>query len=252
MPDGLQRFFRTFFDLKQIMDVLPELLYVGIPNTILLSLIATVIGIVIGLFVAMLLISKNWLLWSPARAFVDVFRGMPVILTIYLIGQGLPIAGIQPFGRNTYAYAALALGLIEGAYMSEIFRSGIQSIEKGQIEAARSLGLSYIEAMRWVVVPQGIIRVLPALTGQFIHIIKSSSLVYLLGLLPGQREIFSIASDASHINGTLSPLVAAGFAYLMLTVPLTYAVNLLDRRLREGAKRRPNDREVESTTGSPA
>lgn len=252
MPEGLQRFVRTFFDLKQIMDVVPELIFVGIPNTIILSLIATAIGIVIGLFVAILLISKDWILWSPARVFVDVFRGLPVILTIYLIGQGLPIAGIRPFGQNTYAYAALALGLIEGAYMSEIFRSGLQSIEKGQTEAARSLGLSYAETMRWIIVPQGIIRVLPALTGQFIHIIKSSSLVYLLGLLPSQREIFSIASDASHINGTLSPLVAAGFAYLVLTVPLTYAVNLLDRRLREGARRQSKDDGGESAISSPA
>ena len=71
-----------------------------------------------------------------------------------------------------------------------------------------------------------------ALTGQFIHVIKGSSLVYLLGLLPEQREIFSIASDASHIQATLSPLVAGGIAYLVLTVPMTYAVNLFDRRMR--------------------
>jgi His/Glu/Gln/Arg/opine family amino acid ABC transporter permease subunit len=244
MPDGLQRFLRTFFDLEQMIAVIPELVTVGIPNTIILSLVAVAIGIVVGLFVAMLLISHNIVLRAPARVFVDVFRGVPVILTIYLIGQGLPIAGIRPFGQNTYAYAALALGLIEGAYMSEIFRSGIQSVERGQTEAARSLGLSYFEAMRWIVVPQGIIRVLPALTGQFIHIIKSSSLVYLLGLLPDQREIFSIASDASLINGTLSPLVMAGVAYLMLTVPLTYAVNAFDRRMREGATRQ--------TAGGPA
>ena len=239
MPEGLQRLWRTFFDIDQILAVMPEIITVGVPNTIILALLAVMIGIVIGLVVAMMLISQSLIVRAPARVFVDVFRGLPVILTIYLIGQGLPIAGIRIFGQNSYAYAALALGLIEGAYMSEIFRSGIQSIEKGQMEASRSLGLSYFESMRWIIVPQGIRRVLPALSGQFIHIIKGSSLVYLLGLLPEQREIFSIASDASHISGTLAPMVAAGLVYLSLTIPLTFAVNTFDRRLREGVKRQP-------------
>lgn len=239
MPEGLQRLWRTFFDIDQILAILPEIITVGVPNTIILAFIATLIGLVLGLIVAMMLISQSFVIRGPARVFVDVFRGLPVILTIYLIGQGLPIAGIRIFGNNSYAYAALALGLIEGAYMSEIFRSGIQSVERGQTEASRSLGLSYLETMRWVIIPQGIRRVLPALTGQFIHIIKGSSLVYLLGLLPEQREIFSIASDASHISGTLAPMVAAGLVYLSLTIPLTYAVNAFDKRLREGAKRQP-------------
>jgi His/Glu/Gln/Arg/opine family amino acid ABC transporter permease subunit len=237
MPDGLQRLWRTFFDIDQILGILPEMLMVGVPNTLLLAFVAVVIGTIIGLVVAMMLISRNAAIRVPARTFVDVFRGLPVILTIYLIGQGLPIAGIRIFGQSSYAYAAFALGLIEGAYISEIFRSGIQSVERGQMEASRSLGMSYFETMRWVIVPQGIRRVLPALTGQFIHIIKGSSLVYLLGLLPDQREIFSIASDASHISGTLSPMVAAGLVYLCLTIPLTYAVNAFDRRLRDGARR---------------
>jgi ABC-type amino acid transport system permease subunit len=179
-----------------------------------------------------------------------VFRGLPVVLTIYLIGQGLPIAGIRLFGQSAYGYAALALGLIEGAYMSEIFRAGIQSVGRGQFEGARALGLSYFHAMRLVVVPQGVRRVLPALTGQFIHVIKGSSLVYLLGLLPEQREIFSIASDASHFYATLSPMVAGGVAYLVLTVPMTYAVNAFERRWRESLESR-GDRALRAAGGVP-
>ena len=238
MWERLERLRRTFFDLKQFGEVTPDLIWVGIPNTILLSLIAVLIGLTLGLAIAILLISKKrWISW-PARAYVDLFRGLPVVLTIYLIGQGLPIAGIRPFGQNAYGYAALALGLIEAAYMSEIFRSGIQSVSRGQFEAARALGLGYFHAMRLVVVPQGIRRVLPALTGQFIHVIKGSSLVYLLGLLPEQREIFSIASDAAHFYATLSPMVAGGIAYLVLTVPMTYAVNAFERRWRESLESR--------------
>ena len=89
--------------------------------------------------------------------------------------------------------------------------------------------------MRLVVVPQGVRRVLPALTGQFIHVIKGSALVYLLGLLPEQREIFSIANDASHVYATLSPLVAGGIAYLILTIPMTYAVIAFEKRWGTGS-----------------
>jgi len=230
--ERLESLRRTFFDLGQIWGVMPEIILIGIPNTIILSLLACLIGLTIGLAVALMLLSTRRLISLPARCYVDVLRGLPVVLTIYLIGQGLPIAGIRPFGQNAYAYAALALGLIEGAYMAEIFRSGIMSVDRSQLEASRSLGLTWFQGMFLIVVPQGVRRVLPALTGQFIHVIKGSSLVYLLGLLPEQREIFSIASDASHVYATLSPLVAGGIAYLILTVPLTYAVNAFDRRMR--------------------
>jgi ABC-type amino acid transport system permease subunit len=120
--------------------------------------------------------------------------------------------------------------------MAEIFRAGFQSVEKGQVEAARSLGLSHLETLRFVVFPTGGRRVLPPLTGQFILVIKGTALVYLLGLTAGQREMFAIAQDAATLNASLSPLVAAGLLYLAITVPMTYAVNAWERRLRDGRK----------------
>ncbi len=102
----------------------------------------------------------------------------------------------------------LALSLIASAYIGEIFRSGIQSVEKGQLEAARALGFSYTSGMRLVVIPQGIRRVLPALVNQFIALVKESSLVYFLGLLASQRELFRIGQDSAATNGNLSPLLA--------------------------------------------
>ena len=246
--ERLESLRRTFFDVDQIVAVVPEIVWIGLPNTIILSLLACLIGLALGLGVALMLLSDRRVVRLPARCYVDVLRGLPVVLTIYLVGQGLPIAGIRPFGQNSYAYAALALGLIEGAYMAEIFRSGILSVDRGQLEASRSLGLTYLQGMVLVVIPQGIRRVLPALTGQFIHVIKGSSLVYLLGLLPEQREIFSIASDASHVNATLSPLVAGGIAYLMLTVPLTYAVNAFDRHMRASILSGRGERTVRPVT----
>jgi His/Glu/Gln/Arg/opine family amino acid ABC transporter permease subunit len=213
---------------------LPSLVTVGLVNTLILSAAATCLALVIGLFLAVMLLSTKRLIRLPARVYVDILRGLPAILTIYLVGFGLPVAGIRPFGRNTFAYAILALGIINGAYICEVFRSGIQSVDRGQMDAARSLGLPHLKAMRLVVVPQGIRRVLPALTNQFIIMIKESSLVYVLGLFLYQRELFSVGQDATVETGNLSPLVAAGIAYLLLTVPLTHFVNFLDVRLREG------------------
>ena len=232
--DGIQHVLDTFFDLPLILGTLPTLLREGLLNTLFLTVLASVIGLVVGVFLASGLMSRRLVLRLPCRWYVDVLRGLPHILSIYLIGQGLPLAGLNVFGSWTYGYAALAIGLMEGAYMAEIFRSGFQSVEKGIVEAARSLGLSRARTMRLIVIPIGFRRVVPALTGQFILVIKSTALVYLLGLATGQREMFAIAQDTSSNNASLSPLVAAGLLYLVITVPLTYAVNAWDRRMREG------------------
>jgi His/Glu/Gln/Arg/opine family amino acid ABC transporter permease subunit len=234
VPTGLHNFLHTFFDPHQIAAVLPSLLRDGLLNTLEISALAILLGTTIGMLLATLLISRRWYVRAPARVYVDIFRGLPIIVTVMMVGLGLPIAGLRIFGRNSYPYAILALALVSGAYMSEIFRSGIQSVDRGQMEAARSLGLSYLRSMQLVVVPQGVRRVLPALTNQFVAMVKDSSLVYLLGLLASQRELFSIAKDTSFETGSLSALTAAGIVYLAITIPLTHAVNRLDRRMREG------------------
>ena len=232
----------TFFNWKLIAGTFPRLLTEGLLNTILIAAGAIGVGIAIALFTAMLLLSSRWWIRLPARIYVDVFRGLPVIITVMLVGVGLPAAGIRPFGTNPFGYAILAIGIISGAYTAEIFRSGIQSVDPGQLQAARSLGMSYLRAMRLIVVPQGIRRVLPALAGQFVKDIKESSLVYLLGLAVGQRELFFIAQEEVARTYNSSPLIAAGICYLCLTIPLTHFVNHLDRSLREGRPARRTSR----------
>ncbi|MFF4260166.1 amino acid ABC transporter permease [Streptomyces sp. NPDC001663] len=226
----------TFFDWGVIAETFPRLISEGLLNTLAIAAGAIVLGVVIALAAAMLLLSNRWWVRLPARLYVDVFRGLPVIITVMLVGVGLPAAGIRPFGTDPLGYAVLAIGIISGAYTAEIFRSGIQSVDPGQLQAARSLGLSYLKAMRLVVVPQGIRRVLPAMTGQFVKDIKESSLVYLLGLAVGQRELYFIAQEEVARTYNSSPLIAAGICYLALTIPMTYFVNYLDRRLREGPR----------------
>jgi len=230
----MDAFLHTFFNWEEMRAVLPSLLTEGIRNTLLIAVLAALLGLVIGMVAAVMLLSRRWFVRLPARIYVDIFRGLPAILTISLIGLGLPAAGIRPFGRSPLGYAVLSVGLISGAYCAEVFRSGIQSVNEGQMQAGRSLGMTYMQTMRQVVVPQGIRNVMPALTNRFIIDIKESSLVYLLGLTVGERELYFLAHERAANTYNSSALVAAGACYLVMTVPLTYFVNTWDRRLRAG------------------
>jgi polar amino acid transport system substrate-binding protein len=232
----------TFLDWDLYRQAIPDLLKTGLPNTLLLTAGASIIGLVLGMGLAIAGISRSrWLRW-PARVYTDIFRGLPEVVIILLIGLGIgPIVGGLT-GNNPYPLGIAALGLMAGAYIGEIFRSGIQSVEAGQLEASRALGFSYGSSMRLVVVPQGIRRVLPALVNQFISLLKASSLVYFLGLIASQRELFQVGRDLNAQTGNLSPLVAAGLFYLALTIPLTHLVNYIDARLRRGrAQTEPDD-----------
>jgi polar amino acid transport system permease protein len=228
---------RTFLDFDAMLQVLPQLLGTGLKNTLIISFAATVIGVVIGMILAVMGVSTSRWLRLPARIYTDIFRGLPAILTILLIGQGFARISQDVFGPSPYPLGIIALSLISSAYIGEIFRSGIQSVDRGQTEACRALGMSYGKAMRLVVIPQGIRRVLPALVNQFIAIVKDSSLVYFLGLLVTERELFRVGQDAAVLSGNLSPLVAAGLFYLIITVPLTHLVNYFDNKFRTGRRR---------------
>lgn len=235
--DWFDNIVRTFFDFDAMLQVLPQLLGTGLKNTLIISAAATVVGVAVGMVLAVMGVSISRWLRLPARIYTDIFRGLPPILTILLIGQGFAQFSQDIFGPSPYPLGILALSLIASAYIGEIFRSGIQSIDKGQIEACRALGMSYSKAMRLVVIPQGIRRVLPALVNQFIAIVKDSSLVYFLGLMVSERELFRVGQDAAILSGNLSPLVAAGIFYLIVTVPLTHLVNYFDDRFRTGRRK---------------
>ena len=232
----------SFLNWDLYKQAIPDLFKTGLPNTLILTVCAAVIGLVLGMVLAVAGISRSrWLRW-PARVYTDIFRGLPEVVIILLIGLGVgPVVGGLT-GNNPYPLGIAALGLMAAAYIGEIFRSGIQSVEPGQLEASRALGFSYPSSMRLVVVPQGVRRVLPALMNQFISLLKASSLVYFLGLVANQRELFQVGRDLNAQTGNLSPLVAAGLFYLLLTVPLTHLVNYIDARLRTWPRTRPNGR----------
>ncbi|MFD1812430.1 ABC transporter substrate-binding protein/permease [Rhodococcus gannanensis] len=230
----LQQLRDTFFNWELYRQAIPDLFTTGLPNTIILAVTSGIVGTVLGMLLAVAGISRTrWLRW-PARVYTDIFRGLPAVVIILLVGLGVGpvVSGVT--GNNPYWLGAAALALLAAAYIGEIFRSGIQSVEPGQMEAARAIGFGYRRAMTLVVIPQGVRRVLPALMNQFISLIKDSSLIYFLGLLASQRELFAVGRDLNAQTGNLSPLVAAGLFYLALTIPLTHLVNYIDRRLRTG------------------
>ena len=227
---------RSFFDWDSMETVLPTMIMVGLKNTLLLAITSTLLGVAFGMILAVMGISRSAWIRLPARVYTDVFRGLPAILTILLIGQGFAGIGRQLFGPSPYPLGILALSLIASAYIGEIFRAGIQSVERGQLEACLAVGMTYPKGMRLIVIPQGVRRVLPALVNQFIGNIKDSSLVYFLGLLTSERELFRVGQDEAVVSGNLSPLMLAGIFYLVITVPLTHFVNAIDRQLRTGRK----------------
>lgn len=232
--DWLENLRRSFLDWDAMAEVLPSMITVGLKNTLILAAASTVLGVIIGMVLAVMGISQSRWLRLPARIYTDIFRGLPAIVTILIIGQGFARIGREIFGPSPFPLGIIALSLIAGAYIGEIFRSGIQSVERGQMEACRALSMSYGQGMRLIVIPQGVRRVLPALVNQFIGNVKDSSLVYFLGLLASEREIFRVGQDQAVVTGNLSPLLLAGVFYLIITVPLTHLVNYIDARLRLG------------------
>ena len=212
--------------------MLPELLTEGARNTLVFTLFSFTGGLFIGLVVALARIStKRWLRW-PAAIFTDLLRGLPALLTIIFIGFGIPIATGWQFPFPKYFPGCLALSLVGGAYMAETIRAGIEGVPRGQVEAARAIGLSNTTTMREVVLPQAFRLVIPPLTNELVLLFKDTSLLAVLGTLAGGKEITKFARDFANARSNSSALVAGGIAYLVITLPLIRVVGRLENRNR--------------------
>ncbi|MGH7377977.1 MAG: amino acid ABC transporter permease [Candidatus Methylomirabilales bacterium] len=214
----------------------------GALNTIILAVTGEVGGIIVGLLLAMLAMSKRAVVRAPARVYINFFRGTPLIWQLsvfyfgFSIGLGIrPAIDVGPIQLSAaYTIAVIVFILNTGAYAAEVFRAGIQSIERGQLEAARSLGMSYPQAMRYAVVPQAVRRVIPPLMNEFVILIKDTSLVLVLGLAVGELELYTTAREGYSDTFNASFFTAAAIGYLAITLPSIWAVNRLERRLRSG------------------
>jgi His/Glu/Gln/Arg/opine family amino acid ABC transporter permease subunit len=224
-------FVRQFFSLDVVGPFMDQFLNAA-KNTITLALAGQAIGMVLGLILALLVLSKRVVVRAPARLYINVVRGTPLLVQLSIGYLGIVTSlGLEV---SPYAAAAFILGLNAGAYTAEIFRAGIQSLERGQMEASRSLGMSYGQAMAYVIVPQAIGRVIPPLTNEFVILIKDTSLVAFIGLTFVQRELLSWGRDtyAELFNST--PFLVAAIGYLLVTLPLIRLVTALEHRLRSG------------------
>jgi polar amino acid transport system permease protein len=193
--------------------------------TLKLTLTSLVLGSVIGLFFAFFRISDNRVLNAIAHVYIGVIRGTPLIVQIAILYFG--IASVVTLSQ--FWAGALALAIHNGAYIAEIFRGAIQSIERGQMEAARSLGMTYPLAMRRVVLPQAFRRSIPPLGNQFIIGLKDSSLVAYVGL----SELWGSAlSEAASNFQQLNTYLAVGLYYLVLVLIFTFLVNRLETKLK--------------------
>ena len=204
----------------------------GAKNTVILAASGEGLGIALGLALAMLILSSRVVVRAPARLYINFFRATPLIWQLAFLYAGLVLAARLPI--SVYQVGILVLGLNAGAYSAEIFRAGIQSIERGQIEASRSLGMSYMQSMLYVVLPQAVRRVIPPLTNEFIILIKDTSLIFILGLTETQRELFGIGRDAYSATFNATPYVGSVLGYLVVTLPMIRVVTWLEKKLRSG------------------
>ncbi len=227
----VETFARNFFEFVFVTDFWDRFVR-GAMNTVILASAGEALGIAIGLLFVVFAISERAVVRAPARVYINFFRGTPLLWQLSFFFFGL-VFGLR-LDITVYQAAIIVLGLNAGAYSAEIFRAGVQSIERGQFEAARSLGMSYFKALRLVILPQAIRRVIPPLTNEFVILIKDTSLVSILGLTFAQQELMSAGREiyATHANATAFLGTAAG--YLAITLPMIRVVTWLERRMRSG------------------
>jgi polar amino acid transport system permease protein len=224
---------RTFFDVGLISETF-HLVGKAFWVNVEIFMIAEVLVLVWGLLIAVARLAPGRA-GAPVRliatAYVDLFRGLPAIIAIYLVGFGLPLTDLPILRDMTPTmFAILALTLTYGAYVSEVYRSGIESVHWSQTAAARSLGFSHTQTLRFVVVPQAVRRIIPPLLNDFISLQKDTALVSVIGTVDAFNQAKIIASN--HFN--LSSVTTVAFLFVLITIP---QARLVDRLIERDQKR---------------
>jgi polar amino acid transport system substrate-binding protein len=216
-------FFQMFLN-PQIVVASVSVEFAGWLLSMALVLIGFPLAIPVGLGLAFAKMAKLAIVRGVASAYVNVIRGTPLFLQMYIAFFGLPLMGINP---NKYVLGIAVLALNSSAYLAEIFRAGIQSISKGQFEAASSLGMNYWQSMQYVIIPQTVKRVLPTMTSEFILLYKDTAMLSAVGVF----ELMLFSKNLSAISGNVTPYVVAAGYYLLVTTPLIRYVRNLEERL---------------------
>jgi polar amino acid transport system permease protein len=220
--EAWSRFLDTFFDWRVIERYLPAIIK-GMVVTIEIAAAVVVTGILLGLMLAIVRAFRVLVINAPIVVFVDMFRALPPLVLILLVYFGLPNIGIN---LPSFAVLWLVLALVLAAFAEEIFWAGILSIPKGQWEAARSTGLSFLGTLTYVVLPQAIRLTVPPLTNRTIAITKNTA----LGTVIGVGEILNQATTAQSFSGNATPLMMGAIAYVMLFIPVVVLGRFLETR----------------------
>jgi polar amino acid transport system permease protein len=203
----------------------------GLKVTVLISLLAIIIGVVIGIVVAVLKVSavnyKLKLLNTICNVYINVIRGTPLMVQLLIIYNLI----FTSRNTNELVVGAVCFGINSGAYVSEIIRAGIESIDKGQMEAGRSLGLNYMQTMRMIILPQAVKNILPALGNEFIVLIKETSVAGVIAVTDLTKAAQYIGSRTWDI---LTPLFITAICYLIMVMGLSRLLAMFERRLARG------------------
>jgi polar amino acid transport system permease protein len=218
----MEEIVQSFFNGEIAAAALPIVLN-GLLNTVLLSLMVVPLGFLGGLILALLAHARTPLLRWPLMAWVDFFRAFPPLVLLVLLFAGLPFAGLELSG---FACVAIAFFLNTGAYYGEILRAGIESIPHGQVEAARSTGLSRLQAMTYIVLPQAIRNVLPDLLSNTLEVVKLTS----LGSVVAVPELLFQARQAQSVTFNATPIVMAAVIYFLILWPMVRLLSRLENR----------------------
>jgi polar amino acid transport system permease protein len=213
------------FEWSIFTESLPFLVK-GCIVTLELSVISIVIGICIGTVGGVARLSKFRLISVLMALYVTLFRAVPLLVTLLFMYYGLPAAGIQ---LDAFTVAVIALATTNGAYVTEIVRGGVESIDPGQMRAARSLGMPYLLAMRRIILPQALRRVLAPITNESITLLKSTSLVSTIALADVLRAGLDVMAWKAN---TFSPFAGVALCYVVMTIPLLALNDYLERRFR--------------------
>ncbi|MDR2486142.1 MAG: amino acid ABC transporter permease [Treponema sp.] len=211
--------------LQKIIGWIPPLLD-GARITILLTLLSVSAGLILSLFLALGKMSKKTALNNVCGGYIFFFRGTPLLMQLYFIYYGLP--EITPYLtiNNRFIAAFIAFGLNSAAYCAEIIRAAIQSIDKGQFEASRALGMSYPQTMRLVIIPQSIRRLIPPVGNEFIMVLKDASLVSIIAL----SDITKVTRSISSSTASALVYIPAMALYLIITAVFSFIFHKLEKR----------------------
>jgi polar amino acid transport system permease protein len=225
-----ERIGANFFDRRIAAEMFPEVVTIAAKNTVVYTFVAFLLGLIGGLLLALMRLSPIGPYRWVARIYIETFRGLPALLTIFLFALGIPIAfQWRPPGGLAGA-GVVGLSVVAAAYMAETIRAGIEAVPKGQVEAARSLGMSPTWAMISIVLPQAFRIVIPPLTNELVLIIKDTSLLAIAGTTVTTRELTNFARQDLQAAANSTPLIVAGLMYIAITVPLTQLVAVQERR----------------------